>query len=154
MGFITRLRFLLIAFLILETLSKIKSQMIEILRRKAIWILPFTLISFAAPVEARNTEPYLCREIGQDWVWFEDHAALYVRYGIAGPDGRVYQIGTGLSVSGSPLGRRTVKSGRSEVVAIGVGALHIRRRDDGPDFIVCASGLGLGHIPVIPATRF
>lgn len=154
MEIVAELTLFLLTFFVLLSGGTVQSKFIGMLRTPIVRFLPCALVALVNPVDARNTEPYLCREIGREWVWFEDHAAVYVKYGIAGPAGRRYQVGTGVSVSGSPWGRRVVRSGRSEVLSIGVGALHIRRRDDGPDFIVCASGLGLGHIPLIPATQF
>lgn len=94
------------------------------------------------------SEAYRCRKVGADWVWFEDHVALYVNYATKGPLGRIYEIGTGVSVNGSPWGRRERLTGEVEFTAFGAGALHIRRRDSGSDFEVCASSNGLGAIPV------
>lgn len=87
--------------------------------------------------------PYICRNVGSDWLWFGDHAALSVSYATRGPLGRTYEVGTGLSVNGSPWGSRVKYAGDAEFSAYGIGALHIRRADDGPDFEVCASVLRL-----------
>ena len=118
------------------------------------WTHVFLVVMAATSADARNRDSFLCREIGNKWVWFEDHVSIYVKYGVVGPDGRRYEVGTGPSVSGSPWGRRVVKSGRSEILAIGIGAIHIRKDDDGSDFVVCASGLGLKAIPIFPTIQF
>jgi hypothetical protein len=59
-----------------------------------------------------------------------------------------------MSVSGSPWGKRKKYSGDAEFNAYGMGALHIRKKDDGPDFVVCATGLGIGTLPIIPSAEF
>lgn len=95
-----------------------------------------------------------CREVGAKWVWFEDHLVAYVTYSTRGPQGRTYEVGTGISVNGSPWGKRKRYTGDAEFNAYGMGALHIRKKDAGPNFVVCASGLGIGTLPIIPKTEF
>lgn len=103
-----------------------------------------SLMSSAALAE----ENFRCRDVGKEWVWFEDHVAVYVSYATKGPVGRTYEVGTGISVSGSPWGKRKKYSGEAEFNAYGAGALHIRQRDEGSSFEVCATGNGLGTIPI------
>lgn len=111
-------------------------------------VLQYTIVFLVGTSTLAAAEQYRCRTVGPDWVWFEDHVALYVSYATKGPIRRTYEVGTGISVSGSPWGKRKKFSGEAEFNAYGIGALHIRKRDDGPDFEVCASANGLGTIPI------
>lgn len=111
--------------------------------------IAFIFLAVTIPcLSALAGETFRCRSVGNNWVWFEDHAALYVSYATRGPAGRIYEVGTGISVNGSPWGKRKEYSGDAEFKAYGVGALHIRKRDDGLDFEVCATSSGLRTIPI------
>lgn len=121
--------------------------------KKFSW-LTFWLVIILSPVRLLADDHFRCREVGKDWVWFEDHVAAYVTYSTRGPFGRTYEVGTGISVSGSPWGKRKKHSGDAEFNAYGMGALHIRKRDTGPDFVVCATGLGMKTLPIVPKTKF
>lgn len=114
----------------------------------ALIFVAFAAVGFTT--SACYSEPtYICRAVGADWTWFGDHVALSVSYATRGPRDRIYEVGTGLSVNGSPWGSRSKFSGDAEFTAYGIGALHIRRADDGSDFDVCSSTIGLDVIPII-----
>lgn len=113
-----------------------------------------TLLLACVPTHSFADDHFRCREVGENWVWFEDHLAAYVTYSTRGPHDRTYEVGTGMSVSGSPWGNRTKYTGDAEFNAYGMGALHIRKRDSGSNFVVCATGLGIGTLPIVPATEF
>lgn len=115
------------------------------LRFRCIATLIISLISSSAAADER----YLCRFVGESWVWFSDHVAVSVGYLTVGPEGRTYETGTGISVSGSPWGKREKRKGTAEFSAYGAGALHIRRADEGADFKVCATSSGLRPITII-----
>lgn len=121
---------------------------------RTLGILSVTLLILSIPGKATAGDSFRCREVGEDWVWFEDHFAAYVTYSARGPHGRTYEVGTGISVSGSPWGRRKKYTGEAEFNAYGIGALHIRKVGSGSNFVVCATGLGLGTLPIIPPTKF
>jgi hypothetical protein len=84
-----------------------------------------------------------CRSVGEDWVWFSDHVSWTVDYFVFGPKDRVYEIGTGLSINQSVWGRTQRGQNFVEVTAYGIGALHVRRLDQGEDFEVCVGTLKL-----------
>ena len=77
-----------------------------------------------------------CRTVDSDWIWFSDHVVVSVTYVTQGPQGRRYEIGTGISIGGKPRGSIEEAEGRSEVTAYGIGALHLRFVD----------GLGAGTL--------
>jgi hypothetical protein len=110
----------------------------------------FACASMCITASASYSEPtYICRSVGAEWTWFGDHVALSVSYATRGPRDRTYEVGTGLSVNGSPWGSRSKFSGDAEFSAYGIGALHIRRADAGADFDVCSSTIGLEVIPIV-----
>jgi hypothetical protein len=88
----------------------------------------------------------ICKSIGEEWVWFSDHMALSVDYFIAGPNGRKYEIGTGMSINDSVWGWTTSGEGLTDVSAWGMGALHVRKYDTGEDFQVCVGSTGIKAI--------
>lgn len=87
-----------------------------------------------------------CKNIGSEWVWFSDHIAMTVDYYVAGPLGRKYEIGTGMSLNDSVWGWTTPGDGLTEVTAWGMGALHVRKYDSGEDFQVCVGSTGMQAI--------
>lgn len=91
---------------------------------------------------------YMCRTVGPAWTWFGDHIAISVDYVSVGASSRRYEVGTGISVGGSPRGRREVYSGTAEFTAYGIGAVHIRQSDSGEPFKVCVSSAGLSPITI------
>lgn len=90
----------------------------------------------------------LCRSVGNDWVWFSDHAALSIDYAVVGPTGRMYEIGTGVSFRGKPLGTKSKHEGAYVVTAYGIGAIHVRAADGGAPFTVCVSADKMELIPL------
>jgi hypothetical protein len=102
----------------------------------------------SAPADAAD---YLCKNVGQSWEWFGDHVALWIDYVVVGTPGRRYEVGTGVSINGSPWGSRDEYSGPAEFSAYGAGALHIRQADQGEPFKVCATSTGLKPITIIDA---
>lgn len=89
-----------------------------------------------------------CKMLDSNWMWFSDHVGLYATYASQSPAGRVYEVGTGISISGSPKGKRRNFSGEAEFTAYGVGAVHIRKKDTGSTFQVCLELMELGAIPI------
>jgi hypothetical protein len=112
------------------------------------------LLLACIPTHSSADDHFLCREVGEDWVWFEDHLATYVTYVTRGPRDRTYEVGTGISVNGSPWGKRKKYTLDAEFNAYGMGALHIRKGDSGSNFVVCATGSDIGTLPIIPARDF
>lgn len=89
-----------------------------------------------------------CRSVGSEWVWFSDHIAMSVDYYVSGPADRVFEVGTGMRINGSVWGAVEDGEGLLEVTAYGMGAIHVRRGDNGPDFQVC---VGATKLKVISA---
>lgn len=112
-------------------------------------IAAVALMGLVSPLTPALAAEYLCREVGADWTWFSDHVAAAVDYVIVGQPGRRYEVGTGLSMWGAPRGFRSTHAGEASVTAWGMGALHIRRADDGPPFKVCAGASHLKPIDII-----
>lgn len=94
---------------------------------------------------------YLCKQVGREWVWFSDHAAMSVDYLVIGEAGRKYEVGTGIFFNSRPLGSKNTHSGRAEIVAYGIGALHIRQADGGPPFKICGTASKLEAITILRA---
>lgn len=94
-------------------------------------------------------DDYLCKVVGKQWEWFGDHVASSVDYVIIGQPNRQYEVGTGVSVFGSPWGWRSQHTGNSEISAWGAGALRIRQSDEGDPFKVCATAGKLDPIRII-----
>lgn len=106
-------------------------------------------ITMSFSISESVASSYLCKVIDRQWHWFSDHGAVWIEYVSVGQPGRTYEVGTGISVRGSPWGSRSRYSGNATFKAYGVGALHIRQADDGEPFKVCASAEKLKPIDII-----
>jgi hypothetical protein len=95
-----------------------------------------------------NASDVTCKKISSDWSLFSDNIALFVTYNVVGEVGRKFEIGTGVSVSGKPRGAKKTFEGNVEIDAYLLGALHIRRADQGADFSVCATATDMEVIPL------
>lgn len=107
-----------------------------------------SIIVFAFPIFALANN-YICKTVDKNWAWFSDHVAVSTEYGAIGKSGRVYEVGTGISVNDSPWGRRKKHTGESTFKAYGAGAVHIRVGDSGPPFRVCAGAISLTPINIL-----
>lgn len=104
----------------------------------------------AGSAEAENER---CETVDREWIWFSDHAAFWISYVVEAAPGRRYKVGTGLSIGGKPRGGVREASGRVEVIAYGVGALHVRFVDDGEPATICAAQGDLKTV-TFPAVEF
>lgn len=66
---------------------------------------------------------------GADWTWFEDYAVTWATYMVACEPDRTCQVGMGVFALGVPRGEKISFSGETEILVIGIGALHIRPSD-------------------------
>ena len=108
----------------------------------------FLILCFNFAPKASSEEDK-CRAVGDEWVWFGDHAVTSVKYVIVGLKGRKYEIGTGLSFLGKPMGKKTKSSNRTEVKAFGLGAIKIKKNDTGEPFEVCVKTVETKAITVL-----
>lgn len=102
----------------------------------------------AGTVQGAGATDYRCREIDGDWVWFSDHAVSSIQYIVIGPQGRRYEVGTGVMLAGAPRGWRAEHSGSVEITAWGIGAFHARKADDGGPFKLCVGEGNLDPITI------
>lgn len=116
---------------------------------KAVASSLMAVLSLCLTTPVAHATDYLCREVAADWLWFSDHAAASIEYIIVGQPGRRFEVGTGMSILGAPRGWRSVSIGNTTVTAWGVGAIHIRRADDGPPFKVCVGAGKLNPIDIV-----
>lgn len=93
-------------------------------------------------------DSYSCKNVGSEWTWFSDHVVWSIDYVLVGPQGREFEIGTGVSVGGRPQGSHRRATHIAEITAYGAGALHVRKIDGGTDFKVCATSLGVDPITI------
>ena len=107
------------------------------------WLVAMSGMSLA------YADDYLCREIGNKWMWFSDHAATSIEYVIVGPADRRYEVRTGVMIMASPRGWHTQDSGIAKVTAWGLGALHIRKDDAGAPFKICVGPGELEPITIL-----
>jgi hypothetical protein len=99
--------------------------------------------------QAAAAEEPICKVIDRNWHWFSDHFAMSVDYTSLGAAGRIYEVGTGISVNGSPWGSREKYSELAEFTAYGVGAVHIRQADTGEPFRVCAMATKINAVTIL-----
>ncbi len=92
---------------------------------------------------------YLCKIVDGQWTWFGDHVAVTVTYIVVGSPGRAYETGTGVFIGGWPWGGWAVHSGTAKFSAYGIGALHVRKADDGEPFKVCATVKDLNPVTIL-----
>ncbi len=88
-------------------------------------------------ISSGYAQDYVCKNVGSSWTWFSDHFVASVKYVSVGQAGRRYEVGTGVSIAGHPLGWRETYSGQAEFSAWGMGSVHIRAADGGGPFKVC-----------------
>jgi transcriptional regulator with XRE-family HTH domain len=124
------------------------SRLCEAAVRIVLLLAMTVLFVLCTPRPAEATD-YICKEIGQEWVWLSDNVAMSVEYLIIGVSGRKYDVGTGVFFRGQPWGSVSGHEGKSEVTAYGVGALHVKQADQGPPFKVCATTSKLAAITII-----
>lgn len=100
------------------------------------------------PASASASE-HFCKDVDANWSWFGDHVASNISYFIVGSPGRKYEVGTGIFARGRPWGSRNSYSGQADVTAYGIGAIHIRKSDDGSPFKVCVTTAKLETVTII-----
>lgn len=110
--------------------------------RSAVIAIPLVLASSFASAKPR------CNMVGPDWQWFGDHVAMSIDYVVVASPGRRYEVGTGPFIGGGPIGWRETYADGAELSAWGIGAVHIRQKDDGPPFKVCVDASGLTPITI------
>jgi hypothetical protein len=88
--------------------------------------------------------------IGDNWTWLAEHWALSAKYNLSFPPGRKIELGTGLSVNGTPKGSKykpDPASGETEVTGYGIGTLQGRVLDgQGPCVVVFSQAIKPGKI--------
>lgn len=75
----------------------------------------------------------ITKRVGREWTWFEDYVYVTATYTCFTPTDRRVQVGMGVFAFGEPRGEKVAISEKGEFTVIGVGAVHIRIYDDGPD---------------------
>lgn len=111
-----------------------------------------TLAILLCATPAHAADGVICKTVGSSWEWFGDHAALWVEYYAVGEAGRQYEVGTGMSINGSPWGSRNRYSGESTFSAYGLGAVHVRQADSGTPFRICVGAEGLATLTIVRIT--
>jgi hypothetical protein len=92
------------------------------------------------------------KRVGADWTWFDDYVYVTAKYTCFTPPGRRVQVGTGVFFAGQPRGEKVAISGKGDFRVIGLGAIHIRIYDGGPDCEVAISQDSNVLIPVLKDT--
>lgn len=89
--------------------------------------------------------------IGDKWSWLTDYVYAISKWTLHVEEGRIVEVGTGVSFRGRPLGARHRNVSRHKVFETwGVGAIHVRVKDGkGP----CRIRLDQGEIAPIRITR-
>ena len=106
------------------------------------------LIYILAAGPAFAMDDPLCKVVNSKWELFGDHFAGSIDYYISGPANRCYEVGTGISFNGAPLGTKSVHERAYRATAYGLGAIHIRLKDGGQPFMVCVSGNITNLVPL------
>lgn len=90
------------------------------------------------------------RRVGKKWTWFEDYVYATATYRCYTPPGRRVQVGMGVFFSGEPRGEKVAIKDQGEFTIVGLGAIHVRIYDDGPD---CEIGISQQSNEVVPILR-
>ncbi|MBL4940443.1 MAG: hypothetical protein JKY81_02120 [Colwellia sp.] len=96
--------------------------------RNALIIISALYLSCASLVVSADPT---CKSVGSDWMWFGDHAVTSIKYNIAIEYGKKVEVGTGIMILKKPRGSIKTMQNIDEVVALGIGAIHVRHKDSG-----------------------
>jgi hypothetical protein len=89
------------------------------------------------------------KRVGKEWTWFESYIYVSASYVCFTPPDRRVQVGMGVFAFGRPLGEKIAICERGSFTVIGVGAIHIRVYDDGPDCEVAISQDSNVLVPIL-----
>lgn len=87
--------------------------------------------------------------VGRGWTKFEDYVYGWARYICYTPPGRRVQVGMGLHVGGEPRGEKIAITEQGDFTVIGIGSIHVRLYDDGPDCEVAITRDRAEGIPIL-----
>lgn len=95
------------------------------MHEKTIVLLAIMFLSLQVLAE----QDWQYKHAGENWTWLDDYTFLSATYLVSCEPGRYCEVGSGISIGGSPLGGTTKINGTAEVQVFGVGALKVRAID-------------------------
>ncbi|MGH1429380.1 MAG: hypothetical protein ACRBEE_15700 [Arenicella sp.] len=90
----------------------------------------------------------LIKNVGKEWVWFADYAFPYSKWTIICEEGRICEVGMGISFRGRPRGFKEKFSKITTVTTIGLGAIKVRTVDGLGDCKVSVEQGNHGYFPI------
>lgn len=108
------------------------------------WRVLVVLSFLSSPASA---DGWLTKPIDQQWTWFDDYLVLYASYTLVCSSGCSCEVGMGVKLFGEPRGEKKRFSDVAEVLAVGMGAVHIRTRNDTSP---CKAAMHIGEIGTVP----
>ena len=92
----------------------------------------------------------ITKRVSKNWTWFEDYGYITATYTCFTPANRRVQVGMGVFAFGEPRGEKVAISEKGSFTVIGLGAIHIRIYDDGPD---CEVAITQDSYVLVPTLR-
>tara|TARA_R110002124_G_scaffold286787_2_gene468714 strand:+ start:477 stop:872 length:396 start_codon:yes stop_codon:yes gene_type:complete len=104
--------------------------------------LAFTVYILSLLLPAQALAEAICKEVGNNWEWFGDHAVSSIEYVIAFDKSQSSKIsvGTGIFISGKPRGKIQDLAKEKKIDAYGIGAIHIKNKRDGKVKVCVTTG--------------